>query len=63
MNLGVYVDFRGELVRKSPDWMERDFCRRNLTMIFLYLQQYLPKDVVKMIGKGLQSVSCLGVFN
>lgn len=53
-NLGVYVDFRGELVRESPDWMERDFCRRKLTMIFLYLQQYLPKDVVKMIGKMVE---------
>lgn len=53
-NLGVYVDFRGELVRESSDWMERDFCRRKLTTVFLYLQQHLPKDVVKMIGKMVE---------
>jgi hypothetical protein len=52
--LGVYVDFRGELVRKTPAKLERDFCRRILTSLFLCLRGTLPKDVIKMIGKMVE---------
>lgn len=55
MDLGVYVDYRGELVRESSDWMERDFGRRILTTTFLCLKENkLPNDVVKMIGKMVE---------
>lgn len=51
-NLGVYVDYRGELVRATPGEMEREFGRRILTTVFLIFRRIgIPKDVIKMIGK------------